>query len=537
MTQSTQREKLKRHFARRATTQARSVLAQYKQCTHQHWKNCDSNQELMVQADKLTHYAERFSLPNLKELGHQISSHLKLSIDPHLPNQATQIALEECSQSLSLMIKRRSDDQESNDILDRTFAKPPIYLALNDHQFSQGLSDQLRFFGFRSIAFRHPNEFSDALMHSQIETVVADVDFGGERCGLDVIKAIQNTKTRKFPVIFISAKDDSLDLRLATSRAGGEEFCFQPSDPGPLVDKIEKYSQSDGSEPYRVLIIDDSKSQAKYIENILNRAQMLALAESDPTQALERIKTFQPEIILLDMYMPVCSGMELARVIRQQALHHQPPIIYLSAEEDLTKQIHAMSNGGDDFLTKPVAPQHLVSTIQNRARRARAMRAVRTHDNLTGLHNHTHTMQRLSLEIETVKNTNLPLTFALLDIDNFRDINHRYTHMGGDQVLKSLALFLKQRLRKSDHIGRYNGARFAIILPDTNETEAKIMLNEIRERFAQLEQHYCGEGFFALFSAGVTNFDGESLKTFCERTEKALSTAKRSGRNTVQTSK
>jgi diguanylate cyclase (GGDEF)-like protein len=109
--------------------------------------------------------------------------------------------------------------------------------------------------------------------------------------------------------------------------------------------------------------------------------------------------------------------------------------------------------------------------------------------------------------------------------------------MGGDQVLKSLALFLKQRLRKSDHIGRYNGARFAMILPDTNETEAKIMLNEIRERFAQLEQHYRGEGFFALFSAGVTNFDGESLKTFCERTEKALSTTKRSGRNTVQTSK
>ena len=155
--------------------------------------------------------------------------------------------------------------------------------------------------------------------------------------------------------------------------------------------------------------------------------------------------------------------MELARVIRQQDKFHSVPIIYLSAEDDINKQLHAMSLGGDDFLTKPINPKHLTSTIHNRGRRARSLLALMIRDSLTGLYNHTHTLYLLETEIAKASQNGTKLTFAMLDIDFFKKINDSYGHPIGDRVLKSLSLFLKQRLRKTDHIGRYGGEEFAIV--------------------------------------------------------------------------
>ncbi len=66
---------------------------------------------------------------------------------------------------------------------------------------------------------------------------------------------------------------------------------------------------------------------------------------TNPMEIIHALESFSPEIIILDMYMPGCTGMEIARVIRQQDRFHSVPIIYLSAEEDVSKQLHAMSLG------------------------------------------------------------------------------------------------------------------------------------------------------------------------------------------------
>lgn len=541
-----QREKLKQLFAKRVTTQARVVLDLYQKCKASEWQSIERTSDFADASEKLLRFATRFNMSRQENVAAKVCTALQdyLTSNPKSNTQLSIITheqiqtIEKAIQSLNECTLRKSDQTTSlsnNQSNPRTFLRPPIYLALNNSEYANRIINQLEFFGFRSISFDSVDDFIYAAKQDQPETIVADVDFGGQSFGgIEAVKEIQTNHETTIPTIYVSENKDDIETRLLASRNGGEEFFYRALDPGQLIEKIEQYSHSNVQDPYRILVVDDSKAQAKYIENILIKTGMIPKIETDPMQVLVALEKFQPEIIIMDMYMPGCTGMELARVIRQQDKFHNVPIIYLSAEDDLNKQLHAMSLGGDDFLTKPIDPKHLIATLQNRGRRARSLIALMIRDSLTGLYNHTHTLHLLELEITKGVEQNKPVCFAMLDIDFFKKINDNYGHPIGDRVLKSLSLFLKQRLRKTDHIGRYGGEEFAIVLPNTTERDAKIIINEIRERFAELPQPAGNGNFNVTFSCGIALSHEENAQSLCEKADQALYDAKRNGRNTVR---
>jgi len=539
MTQESQREKLKQLFAKRVTTQARMVLDIYQKWRSHGWRESSRMVSLADAAEKLDRFATRFEMSRQQTAAQKIVTLLKLFPHDHEPTNEQQDALEKIIQELNECTLRKSDaisdENGYTESSPRTFLRTPIYLALNNSDYANRIINQLEFFGFRSVNFNNSQDLIHAARHDKPETIVADVDFEGKKhAGIETIRYIQENHQTPIPVIYVSEQLDDIETRLMASRTGGEEFFYRAVDPGQLIEKIENYTHASPQDPYRILIVDDSKSQAKYIDNILNKAGMTPCVITDPMQILVALERFQPEIIIMDMYMPGCTGMELARVIRQQDRFHSVPIIYLSAEDDINKQLHAMSLGGDDFLTKPIDPKHLTATIHNRGRRARSLVALMIRDSLTGLYNHTHTLHLLDLEISKTQKKGQPLSFAMLDIDYFKKINDNYGHPIGDRVLKSLSLFLKQRLRKTDHIGRYGGEEFAIVLPNTSESDAKVILNEIRERFSELPQPAGEKTFKVCFSCGIAMSSGESSQSLCEKADQALYDAKREGRNSVR---
>jgi diguanylate cyclase (GGDEF)-like protein len=538
MTQENQREKLKQVFARRVTTQARVVLDTYQKWRASDWQETPRLLDLRDGLNKLDRYATRFDLRRHKDAALAILEVLNGLAGPRPePDQAE--ALEKAMQKLNHCTQRKSDTTadgcDKAPEAPRTFLRTPVYLALNDGLYADRIINQLEFFGFRSISFDNADDLIEASRQNKPETIVADVDFNGGNCrGIEVISRIQANHETPIPIIFVSDRLDDMQTRLMASRNGGEEFFYRAIDPGQLIEKIELYTHASPLEPYRVLVVDDSRSQSRHIENILSKAGMVVRAINDPMQVLLALEDFQPEIIILDMYMPGCTGMELARVIRQQDKFHSVPIIYLSAEDDLNKQLHAMSLGGDDFLTKPINPRHLTATLLNRGRRARSLLALMIRDSLTGLYNHTHTLHLLEIEIAKATKKGQGLCFAMLDIDHFKKINDSYGHPIGDRVLKSLSLFLKQRLRKTDYIGRYGGEEFAVILTNTFETDARTILDEIRERFNELPQPVGQDSFHVSFSCGIAGLNDESAQLLCEKADQALYAAKREGRNSVR---
>ena len=178
-------------------------------------------------------------------------------------------------------------------------------------------------------------------------------------------------------VVLAALPSDDLALRLRASRAGVQRTLARPLVPERLVELLDVLTGRRPSEPYRVLLVDDEPLLLQAQAAVLRGAGMEVQAIDQPLQTLQSLAEFRPDVLVLDVYMPEASGPELAAALREREAWLDLPVLFLSAETDLTQQLLALNLGGDDFLVKPVQPDHLVAAVTARARRARQNSALR----------------------------------------------------------------------------------------------------------------------------------------------------------------
>ena len=526
-------DRLKQHFAQRVLHQARQVLELWQRLQRSAWSSVYRD-ELLAASQRLGQCAERFQQPLHAQLASAIEQCLQaVEANRGRLNSALIGELDSLMQRLARSGLRQGDDSAPGIL---SLLRKPIYLALRDGERSERLARQLEFFGFTALPLDSVAAFRKALRQRHPAAIVMEVDFAGDGGGLQLAEEAQQGLEHKLPVLFFSEQEADTRTRLAAVRAGGEDFFSGSLDASALLERLEDLTRLTQTEPYKVLIVDDSRAQTTFTERMLNSAGIITRSLTDPIQVMAALAEFQPDLIILDMYMPECRGTELAKVIRHHERYVSVPIIYLSAEDDLDKQLDAMGEGGDDFLTKPIQARHLIATVRNRAARARYLKARMVRDSLTGLYNHTHILQLLEDARVRARRDQQPLSFAMLDIDHFKQVNDRYGHPMGDRVIKSLALFLKQRLRKSDHIGRYGGEEFAVVLPNTDAATATRVLDDIRRRFAEMHFPAQPQDLSCSFSCGIAELQGEQeAKVLASHADEALYRAKHAGRNRVET--
>ena len=393
------------------------------------------------------------------------------------------------------------------------------------------LALQLGHYGYR---VRQPADLAalDAAIAAESPAaVLLDVQLAGG----EAVRALEHLRAGGFdgPIILLSAGGE-LTVRLNAVRAGAAAFFTRPVEIGELVDRLDTLVDPRPAEALRVLIVEDSVALADFYAAVLEQAGLRVVVVHDPMRALQVLDEIDPDLILMDVYMPGCSGLELASVIRQQSRYLSIPIVFLSTEHDLGRQLEALGLGADDFLTKPIEAGHLLRAVQTRAERARALRRLMLHDSLTGVLNHTAITARLEDEIARAERAGLPLTLAVIDVDQFKAVNDSHGHLIGDRVLRSLTRLLRQRLRRTDVVGRMGGEEFVIIMPDTDLEAGRGVLEAMRESFEQVEHQAASRPFRATFSCGlVTHLPGRSPMTLIEAADGAMYRAKQAGRNRV----
>jgi diguanylate cyclase len=124
------------------------------------------------------------------------------------------------------------------------------------------------------------------------------------------------------------------------------------------------------------------------------------------------------------------------------------------------------------------------------------------------------------------------LAVGLIDIDNFKKLNDTLGHAAGDVALKSLAAAVRERLRPQDHLARFGGEEFVVLMPGTGLEEAQQALTRLQRSLTEALFLHEGQEVFVTFSGGVTAWrPGEALQPALERADGALYEAKRNGKN------
>ncbi|EIK46360.1 diguanylate cyclase with PAS/PAC sensor [Cellvibrio sp. BR] len=156
-------------------------------------------------------------------------------------------------------------------------------------------------------------------------------------------------------------------------------------------------------------------------------------------------------------------------------------------------------------------------------------------DPLTGLYNRRYLDEFFALEIARARRHSRPMVLALIDLDHFKQLNDDHGHLIGDDVLKSVALFLVENVRASDVLFRIGGEEFLVILPDVDAQAAFTRLNKLCSAFAAVPMDTRKGGLSLTFSAGLALWpeQGDTLDELILHADAALYRAKAAGRNCV----
>ncbi|WP_322497122.1 diguanylate cyclase [Chloroflexus sp.] len=301
-----------------------------------------------------------------------------------------------------------------------------------------------------------------------------------------------------------------------------------------------------------ILIVDDVPANLLLLTQLLDGQSYDVRPVTKGAMALAAARAIRPDLILLDIRMPDMDGYTVCRELKADPKTSSIPIIFVSALDDIDGKVRAFECGGVDYVTKPFQPAEVLARVRTHLALAQARTALEMAnrelqrslareaelariDWLTGVYNRSHFYELATHEFAIATRYDQPLAICMLDVDHFKQINDRYGHLIGDQVLCTVAQTAARQIRAADCIGRFGGEEFILLLPNTDISSGLMLAERLRASIAALRiQTEKGE-ITVTISLGVAGRQPADavIERLIDRADQALYAAKRQGRNCV----
>ncbi len=303
-------------------------------------------------------------------------------------------------------------------------------------------------------------------------------------------------------------------------------------------------------ENFYILAVDDISTNLKLLRVILEPVGYNLSFAKGGNEALERVKTVKPDLILLDLMMPDMNGLEVCKQLKTDPKYADIPIIFLTASSEQKHIINAFESGAVDYINKPFKTAELFARIQNHLllkhtidelkstqmdlQKALAeVQKLANTDPLTGVLNRRSLFDFAHQEFNRVSRYGSYFSLLLMDLDNFKKVNDNYGHQVGDKALCTVVQAIKNTIRNVDILGRYGGEEFMAILPETDAEQAFILAERIRQMVASNILETDQGNLQLTISIGVTTYStkDQSLDDIISRADKGVYQGKEQGRN------
>jgi diguanylate cyclase (GGDEF)-like protein len=290
---------------------------------------------------------------------------------------------------------------------------------------------------------------------------------------------------------------------------------------------------------HSLLIIDDEAANIIALDHILGKDYTIHSAENGH-EAIKKAEEFLPDIILLDILMPVMSGYEIIACLKNSEKTKHIPVIFVSGLDSVESEEKGLQLGAVDYIIKPFRAAIVKLRVNIQIKMLEQLRMIERLsmiDQLTNIANRRSFDNRLIVEWNSAARQNTPISLLMIDVDLFKNYNDKWGHQQGDAALKKIADVLSQSLkRKSDFTARWGGEEFVILLPGTDENGGLKIAECIRKNVEAAEILYKGTITRVTISVGVNTVipnKATSIDAFISGSDTALYCAKESGRNKV----
>jgi diguanylate cyclase (GGDEF)-like protein len=298
----------------------------------------------------------------------------------------------------------------------------------------------------------------------------------------------------------------------------------------------------------KVLIADDHESTLEHLEEVLGDwgYQVISVKGGEEAWGILQ-RDDAPRMAILDRRMPGMDGLEIIRRVREQSQEPYIYILLLTMYDQEKHLVAGLNAGADDYIVKPFRSHELqarleagrrILEIQEHLIRTRdQLHSQATTDAATGLWNRPAIMEILERELERGRRKGEPIGLAMIDLDEFKQINDSYGHPAGDKVLLECGQRMRNCVRTYDATGRYGGDEFLTVHPGC-DLEQAVMLGERLRRIIAKETVMVGKApLWVTASAGIVSselFPEAGTDELIALADEALYVAKRAGRNRLE---
>ena len=292
-----------------------------------------------------------------------------------------------------------------------------------------------------------------------------------------------------------------------------------------------------------ILVADDSMVVRAVLRRQLEADGHTVVEATDGEEAIAACRAFRPDVVLLDVEMPVLDGHATLERLKGDPDLCDIPVVFLTGRVDTADVVTGLRLGAHDYLRKPFEANELVARVSAALRTKALQDELRTRnaeldrvsriDMLTGIFNRRHLDEHLRRVISSARRHGRSIGLLLIDIDHFKEVNDRYGHLAGDAVLKDVAQRLRAAMRTEDSLGRWGGEEFLGVLTDTPAASIGILAERMRKAVASAP-FVVDEGREIPITVSIGHTDGtEDAEVLVHRADDALYAAKGAGRNRV----
>lgn len=481
-------------------------------------------------------------LAQLKQLIAQLKKHL----EPSIPLPAEPEPLEEIAFSETLPLEFGEEKGSPKGATSSPF--PSLLIVEDDFSLAQMLAKEASLGGWQVTIATTLKDAQQSFQASPFDTILLDIhlsDTAGN--GLDFLAMVRR-QAPDLPVVMLTA-DENFEDRVEAARLGSRCFLQKPIAPAQVLTALAQVLQQASRSSAHILIVDDDPALLQILCNLLQPCGYRVTTLSQPQAFWQTLEQAVPDLLILDVELcqppatlpstdaliPPLSGIELCQVIRSDLRWNRVPVLFLSAYADIETVQRSFAAGADDFLSKPVVPLDLLTRIKTRLEQRKLWQATEL-DELTGVSLRRKALLDLTRLMRLAQRQSQPLSLALIDLDHFKQVNDRYGHSAGDQVLRYVGQLLHQLVRQEDVVGRWGGEEFIVGMYGIHKEVGVRRLEEVLGRLRQFVfQDQSDEPFQVTFSAGVSQLpeDGSDLQRLYCVADQALYRAKAAGRKQI----